>query len=238
LLRTRARGMRHPLDIDQLQELAVVFGRIIDFRSPFTATHSTGVATSASSIAGLMGIGSDEIKLINIAGHLHDLGKLAVPPSILDKPGPLAPDEASVMRSHAYHTYRILEMVPGMETINAWAAFHHERVGGGGYPFMPATLPLQARIIAVADVFTALSEDRPYRFGMSRPEVVAILRREVAQGALDGDVVATVLDNFDVLDQLRHVAQHAPSRNGTLADRCWQDEAWGQDRFSRKEGVA
>lgn len=209
LLRQRTRGLRYALDIDQLQDLAAVLGRIIDFRSPFTASHSSGVAATAAELARLFGMSSDEIKLISVAGHLHDLGKLAVPPEILDKPGPLAPDEQAVMRAHAYHTYRILETVPSMETVKVWASFHHERLDGGGYPFGPQSLPLGSRIVAVADVFTALSEDRPYRSGMERDAVIGVLGREVAAGALDGDVVAMLLGHFDTLDHARQRRQEA-----------------------------
>ncbi len=237
LLRLHTRGLKFALDIDQLYDLAAVFGRIIDFRSPFTATHSTGVAVTASALAELLGMQGDEIKMINIAGHLHDLGKLAVPPTILDKPGPLDAAELSIMRSHAYHTYRVLETVPGMETVNAWASFHHERIGGGGYPFCPGELPLGSRIVAVADVFTALSEDRPYRFGMDRGEVIQVLQREVAQGALDGDVVAMLLKNFDGLDRLRHVRQHVRASNDEPAP-SFLDERADWWSFLKREGVA
>lgn len=237
LLRNRTRRTKYALDIDQLQDLAAVFGRIIDFRSPFTASHSTGVAASAGGLAELLGMRGNDLKLINIAGHLHDLGKLAVPPAILDKPGPLGAEEMSVMRSHAYHTYRILETVPGLETVNIWAAYHHERIGGGGYPFHPEALPLGSRIIAVADVFTALSEDRPYRYGMARGEVVAVLNREVAAGALDGDVVAVLLKNFDALDRTRHLRQHVRASNDEPLPAAARERA-GWWNFLRKEGSA
>lgn len=237
LLRSRTRGLRYALDINQLQDLAAVFGRIIDFRSPFTATHSSGVAAAASGLAELLGMSGDGLKLMNVAGHLHDLGKLAVPPEILDKPGPLDREEASIMRSHVYHTYRILETVPGLETVNLWASFHHERLGGNGYPFRPDSLPLGSRIVAVADVFTALSEDRPYRRGMARDEVVAILRREVAAGALDGDVVATLLRNYEALDHRRHFRQQVRAENdGPLPPSMHKRAGWWD--FLRSEDAA
>lgn len=210
----RAREQEIVLGIDALQGLAEVFGRIIDFRSPFTATHSAGVAGTATALAGVLGMDENEQKLIRVAGHLHDVGKLAVAPDILDKPGALSPGELSVMRSHTYHTYRILEPVASLETVNLWASFHHERMDGCGYPFRPGELPLGSRIVAVADVFTALSENRPYRPGMSRGEVRAVLRRTVADGALDGDIVATLLDRFDDFDGVRRRAQRLDPAGG------------------------
>lgn len=220
LLRRRASKRQVALGVDELQDLAAVFGRIIDFRSPFTATHSSGVAATAGALAALLGMSDEEQKLMRVAGHLHDLGKLAVPPDILDKPGPLSPAELNIVRSHTYHTYRILEAVPSLETINIWASFHHERLDGHGYPFQPVALPLGSRIIAVADVFTALNEDRPYRQGMLRNEVLDVLTREVADRALDGDVVAAVAGNFEQLEGIRRYSQgpgrgaRAPLRQG------------------------
>lgn len=192
-LRRRLDGARLQLSIDQLQSVAQVFGRIIDYRSPFTASHSTGVAMAAEELAGCLGMSDDERRLISIAGYLHDLGKLAVPAEILDKPGKLTAREMEVVRSHPYHTHRILAALPGFEIINDWAASHHERVDGRGYPFRRGELSLGARIVAVADVFTALTEDRPYRSGMSPRAAADILWRMVGEGALDGDVVRTLL---------------------------------------------
>ena len=112
LLRSRAAGRKVNLCLQEVQEIATVFGRIIDFRSPFTANHSSGVAAAGACLARLMGMSPEDATLIRVAGFVHDVGKLAVPPSILDKPGPLSDDERSIMCSHAYHTYRILETVP------------------------------------------------------------------------------------------------------------------------------
>lgn len=207
LLRGRTRHLEQTLDLPRLQELARVFGRIIDFRSPFTAAHSSGVAAAARGLAELCAMDEEELALISVAGHLHDLGKLAVPPEIIDKPGALNEEEANLMRSHAYHTYRILENVPGLETVNVWASFHHERIGGDGYPFRPPSLPLGARIVAVADVFTALSEDRPYRQGMAEEKIRAVLADCVERGSLDGDIVKLLQNDYARLDQLRRAQQ-------------------------------
>ena len=226
LLRRRASNRQVALGVDELQDLAAVFGRIIDFRSPFTATHSSGVAATAGALAALLGMGEQEQKLMRVAGHLHDLGKLAVPPEILDKPGPLSPAELNIVRSHTYHTYRILETVPSLETINVWASFHHERLDGHGYPFQPDVLPLGSRIVAVADVFTALNEDRPYRQGMLRSEVLDVLAREVTDRALDGDVVAAVVRNFEQLECVRLFSQGAGSGRSTRVPAS-QGEAFG-----------
>ncbi|WP_164931930.1 HD domain-containing phosphohydrolase [Janthinobacterium sp. 17J80-10] len=139
------------------------------------------------------------VRLVGIAGYLHDIGKLSVPVVLLDKPGKLAPDEMQLIRQHPYYTHQILSAVPGLETVCAWAAFHHERLDGTGYPFRPRHLPLEARIVAVADVFTAITEDRPYRPGMPKEACLSILYKMVCEGALDGDIVSYLPDIYDAL---------------------------------------
>lgn len=187
------------LDLAQLYEFARLFGRIIDFRSPFTAVHSSMVAARAERIAQLLGIDSQQTRLIGIAGFLHDVGKLAVPAEILDKPGKLTREEMCIVKQHPYYTHRILSTVPGLEEVNSFASLHHERLDGQGYPFRKRTIPFGARIIAVADVFTAVSEQRPYRPGMTRSAALSLLDQLVRDGALDGDIVATLRADVDEL---------------------------------------
>lgn len=187
------------LGVDELYELARLFGRIIDFRSPFTAIHSGMVAARAERIAQLLDMDFLHRRVIGIAGFLHDLGKLAVPAEILDKPGKLTRDEMFVIKQHPYYTHRILSMVPGLEQVNTYASLHHERLDGQGYPFRNRIIPLGARIIAVADVFTAISEQRPYRAGMTKSASLALLDQFVREGALDGDIVGVVRGHVDEL---------------------------------------
>jgi len=146
-------------DIFLISEL---FRNIIDFRSRFTATHSSGVAASASMLSRFFGLTETEIGLMEVAGNLHDLGKLAIPNSILDKTGKLTKEEIAVMKSHTYYTYSVINTIGGFQQISEWAAYHHERLDGSGYPFhcTAAELSTGARILMVADIFTALAEDR------------------------------------------------------------------------------
>lgn len=197
------------IDLDDLQVIANIFSKIIDFRSPFTANHSGGVSATASALAGLMGFSPNEQQLMKIAGLLHDVGKLAIPPYILEKPGPLTRDEYRIIKSHTFFSYRTLEAINGFETINQWASFHHERLDGQGYPFhlSERSLPLGSRVMAVADVFTAITEDRPYREGMDKKKVVKVLT-EMARGeALDKEIVDVLLTNYHQIDTIRREAQ-------------------------------
>ncbi len=209
ILRQSARLKTVSLDMTQLNDLAMLYAKIIDFRSAFTATHSSGVAATSSYLSYLCGFSARESKIMRIAGYLHDLGKLAIPSEILEKTGKLTPTEFNVIRSHTYHGFRILDTIPNFETINQWGTFHHERLDGKGYPFhhTSETIPFGSRIMCVSDVFTALAEDRPYRSAMKKSEVVSILKTMQHAAALDGKIIDTLLNHFDEVDTIRHTAQ-------------------------------
>lgn len=197
------------LDIDGVVELAMLFSHIIDFRSSFTAWHSAGVAETAEQLARIMGFSTVERKMMRIAGYLHDLGKLAVDRRLLEKNGALSDEEFCQVRAHAYYTYYLLSAIPQFQIINIWASYHHERLDGKGYPFHihGDNLPLGSRIMAVADVFTAIAEDRPYRPGMEEEDVRRALTQMVANGALDQKVVEALLNHYPYINQQRILAQ-------------------------------
>ncbi len=202
------------LDIDEIIDFALLFSHIIDFRSRFTASHSAGVAKVAESLAHLMGFSPIERKMMLIAGYLHDLGKLAIDNEILEKPNNLEPDEFNTIRAHTYYTYVLLDKIKQFDTIKVWAAYHHERLDGKGYPFHISgdNLPLGSRVMAVADVFTAITEDRPYRRGMPMERATQVLNNMVDDGALDGNVANTAVDNFVFLNDIRAAAQRVAER--------------------------
>jgi HD-GYP domain-containing protein (c-di-GMP phosphodiesterase class II) len=201
------------LTIDEraLEPIAKVFARVVDAGSRWTATHSAGVTSTAVALAKRLKLSLREQVLMRSAGYLHDLGKLTVPAAILDKPGKLSPQDWSIMKGHTYHTFRILNTIGGMPQICEWAAFHHERLDGTGYPFHHAAkdLTLGSRIVAVADVFTALTEERPYRQGMERGKATSILDKLVAGEGLDGDVVSALKADYEEIDALRRDDQAA-----------------------------
>lgn len=176
-----------------------LFQKIIDFRSRFTATHSAGVSATSKMLSRIIGLSKIEIRLMEVAGNLHDLGKLAIPNSILEKPGKLTKKEMAVMKSHTYYTYSIINTIDGLQQVAEWAAYHHERLDGSGYPFRCKAdeLDTGARILMVADIFTALAEDRPYRKGMSREGIVQIIKQFSDRQLLDSMIVRLLFENFD-----------------------------------------
>lgn len=214
LLRRRVAQESIIVNLASLLDLARIFSRIIDFRSRFTATHSSGVAASAEALARLIGFSEHECTMMKIAGFLHDLGKLAVPTEILEKPAPLSSSERDLIRCHTFHTFRTLENIHDFAQINAWASFHHECLDGSGYPFHLTRdeLSLGSRIMAVADVFTAITEDRPYRSGMTNEQALATIGEMVERQALDPLVVDVLRANFTMINAVRMEAQAASIR--------------------------
>jgi HD-GYP domain-containing protein (c-di-GMP phosphodiesterase class II) len=202
------------LNIDQLLDLSKIFSKIIDYRSKFTLNHSYGVAVTAEEVAKLMGWSNYQGKKIRIAGYLHDLGKLAVATEILEKPGRLSEAEVNIIKVHTFYTYYILDPIDQLSDIKEWAAFHHERLDGKGYPFHHTGKRLSegSRIMAVVDVFTAVTEDRPYREGMKKGEVIAILSSMAENNALDQNIVDIVVDNYEQINSLRIEAQQRSLR--------------------------
>lgn len=197
------------LNLDGILDLANLFSVIVDFRCRFTANHSSGVAACAERLASLAGFSESDCKMMRVAGYLHDLGKLAVPVEILNKPSKLTKEEFQIIKSHTYYTYRILEPIKGFEVINSWASFHHECLDGSGYPFhlSDSDLDSGSRIMAVADVFTALTEDRPYRSGMNKADVLKIFRQMIDKKAVDSRVVSLLELNYEDVNFCRLAAQ-------------------------------
>lgn len=195
--------------LNQLLEFGELVCRLIDFRSPFTATHTSGLAAVAVALGERLEFDEDHQKLLKLAAFLHDLGKLAVPLEVLEKPGRFTGDEWHVMRSHVYYTYHALSPIPELDLLTSWSALHQERLDGSGYPFSYTAehIPLGARILAVADVFVGITEDRPYRKGMAEHEARNVLADMAAKRQLDPDVVRVVFDDFDTLNTIRATAQ-------------------------------
>lgn len=200
-----------PFCMVQLESIVKLFRRIIDFRSRFTATHSCGVAAVASVIAKIAGFNTEDVYTMKLAGYLHDLGKIAIPTEILEKPSELTPQEIYVMRTHPYHTNRILRPLPFLDTIRIWGSQHHERIDGNGYPFHIGNtdLALGSRIMMAGDIFTALTENRPYRKkSMLIPEVLNIMQTLVKTHILDAEVYDWLYNNVDDINEVRVAAQN------------------------------
>ncbi len=156
----------------KIDDLCEAFADVVDAKSPFTYRHSIGVAETSVIIALRLGLGQDRVQVVRRAALLHDLGKLSVPNTILDKPGRLNEAEIKIVGEHAGLTRRILARIDSFAELAQIAGAHHERLDGSGYPdhLLSEELSLEARIVAVADVYSAMTEARPYRKALTHNE--------------------------------------------------------------------
>ena len=168
--------------------------RAIDAKSPWTAGHSERVTNLALQIGKMMGLSQPELELMHRGGLLHDIGKLGIPPPILDKPGRLTDEELRCMRSHVQIGVRILEPIVAYGEVMPIVLQHHERFDGKGYPHGIAgdAIDPYARIFSVADCYDAQVSDRPYRAGMDRRQVIENISRDAGH-AFDPRVVEAFL---------------------------------------------
>lgn len=167
---------RRTVDDAGLDRIASAFAEIIDAKSPYTYRHSSNVAEYARGIAREMGTDAGTDRLLHRAGLLHDIGKLGVSSTILDKPGRLTDEERTAVELHPLYSWQILSRVGAFSAFARIASEHHEKLDGSGYPWGVAgdDLPEESRILAVADIYEALTADRPYRAGMP-PEAALTL---------------------------------------------------------------
>jgi HD-GYP domain-containing protein (c-di-GMP phosphodiesterase class II) len=179
-------------------------GSFADLVSPYFSGHSAGVAELAGAAAERCGIDAGAVTAIRQAGHLHDLGRVAVHPRIWQKPGPLTADDWEQVRLHPYHTERVLSRSPFLSALAPVAGAHHERLDGSGYHRAASgpELGLPARLLAAADAYHAMTEPRPYRRPLPSERAAQTLAEEAGAGRLDAEAVAAVVE----------AAGHAPPR--------------------------
>lgn len=214
-----ALALSHVRLMDELHALSVgtltAFARAIDANSPWTAGHSERVTRAALALGHQLSLSAEEMQTLERGGLLHDIGKIAVPASVLDKPGKLDAQELQVMQRHPAVGYEILTPIPAFAAALPVVRSHHERLDGTGYPdgLRGDEIPWLARILAVADVFDALVSDRPYRAGLTLDKACDIIR-DSAGHHLDPRVVRTFLE---LVRTGRIRVEHASSESSQLA---------------------
>lgn len=184
-----------PADHERLDSVARAFGKIIDAKSPYTYGHSQRVGDYTMAISRELGFPEEHCIWVRRGGFLHDLGKLGVSNTILDKPGRLSGDEYEIVKKHAQYTEEILMRIGVFETLSFISGAHHERLDGKGYPrgLVASQIPLETRVISVADIYDALTEDRPYRKAMNDDQAFAIME-DMRNQALDGRCLDIFMD--------------------------------------------
>lgn len=178
----------------ELMDFAGVFARIVDYKSHFTKTHSIGIAQKAYDMALFYQADQELAARLFFAGALHDIGKLVVDRDILEKPDKLDNAEYKHIQTHVYYTYKILSDIPGLEEITKWAAYHHEKLDGTGYPFALSAegIGKWERMMACLDIYQALTEERPYKKGMTHEETIQILTTMAENGKLDLQIIQDI----------------------------------------------
>ena len=169
----------------------LALSRAIEARDPFASGHAARVMVIAEVLAARLGLDEEQVEVVRTGAALHDIGKLAVSPDILVKAGPLTEEELAEIHGHPEAGARMVELVKPLRHAVSCVLHHHERWDGAGYPGGRAgeEIPLEARILAVADAFDAMTSDRPYRKALPQEFAVEELRR-CAGTQFDPDVVA------------------------------------------------
>jgi len=179
-------GHEVALDDDYLDDIASAFGQVVDAKSPYTSGHSARVALYTDMIAEALGLSAARRRWLKRGALLHDVGKLGVSNSVLDKAGALDRDEWDAVRQHAEYTETILGRIAAFAELATIAGAHHERLDGGGYPrgLTAEDISLETRIITTADIFDAITAERPYRGAIPIPKALEMMEKTVGT-ALD-----------------------------------------------------
>lgn len=204
------------LPATQVDDVAQVFADMVDLKSAYTLGHSTEVADLAARAASSLGFAPDRVTTIRRAGLLHDLGRVAVSGGIWEKPGALTSMEWEQVRLHPYHTQRILERSSALAGLAPIAGMHHERQDGSGYHhgLSGAALPPEARLLATADAFQAMTQARPHRPAMSGDQAAATIEADAEAGAFDVECVRAVTEAAG-----QHVVRRRGAWPADLTDR-------------------
>jgi putative two-component system response regulator len=192
-LRSLVRLKRYTDDLDRAEDVIVSLALTIEARDAYTDGHCQRLAASAVVLGRALGLPPEDINTLRQGGYMHDLGKIAVPDSILQKPGALTPAEFEAMKQHPVVGERLCGELRSLKRVRGIVRHHHERLDGSGYPdgLRGDEIPVLAQIIGLVDVFDALTTHRPYRSPMSPAAACEQLRHEVNAGWRRGDLVET-----------------------------------------------
>jgi putative two-component system response regulator len=204
--------------IDELESAETVLFSLalsIEAKDPYTEGHCARLSQYSVELAKALGLSEEQQVALRRAGVVHDIGKVAVPESILLKPGPLTPEEREIIEQHPIAGERICRPLRSFRNVLPIIRHHHEKLDGSGYPdgLKGEAIPITARILSVVDVFDAMTTDRPYRAALSTEEAFKIMREEIRKGWWDGhmfDTFRTLIDQAKIPVQRDDVAPEIP----------------------------
>lgn len=183
-------------ELDNAQAVAIAFSRAVEAKSPHTLGHTERVTSYATRLAERIGLDKAQRDSLKWGALLHDIGKISTPDEILNKPGRLTIEEMDVIRRHPLEGVRIVEPLRSLRDALPFIRWHHERLDGKGYPdgIFGGAIPLGVRVLAVADVYDAISSARPYRSAMPQSMCIEVLRKDAASGGLDPVLVESFIE--------------------------------------------
>ena len=192
------------IGLGELEVISEIFATIVDNKSHFTRGHSRGVSRLCHHLGTVLGIAPITVQKLRIAGLLHDLGKLSVPDEIQEKPGTLTAEEFQIVKRHPFETYYILSGMPALADIRDWAAFHHERLDGTGYPFHldGNSFRQEHLIVMVAEIVQALVPDRPYREGLDKEQVLDILNHLTCHQPVFHPLMNIICQDYEIIERV------------------------------------
>lgn len=204
-------GVQSLVYADEVEDFFVLFGQCVDGKSHFLADHSGAVALLAEQIALWSGMDASHAYKVKLAAYVHDIGKLRVPDHILFKPESLDPSEFALVQRQGFDAYEILARLPGFEEMARWVALHNERLDGSGYPYALAgdEIPQESRILALADLFQAMAQNRPYRRSLDCRRIIHVLGDMAQKGKIDAELYQIVLENQNTCMDLAYTRQMA-----------------------------
>ena len=186
-------------EVDNMKNLIVTLANVIEAKDSYTDGHTRRVGAISKLLGQRLGIDGDDLINLEISGIIHDIGKVGVPETILNKPGKLTDEEFDIMKKHTVVGETICKPLNCLAPCLDAVRHHHEKLNGKGYPdgLINNEVSLNARILSVADIFDALTSDRPYRAKMQMDLVKKIMYGDVESGALDGDIVNLLFEMVD-----------------------------------------
>lgn len=192
-------GENDSVSFETLKNIAMMFASVVDAKSTFTSEHTYGVASLAKYLAKNYDLPIEIQEKIELSAFFHDLGKLRVADEILAKAGPLNDEERSHMNRHGFDSHMILRKIKGFQDIAKIASMHHETLDSKGYPYhlQSDQIPIEARILTVADIFQALVQDRPYRGGLNAAEAYGIIQKMGEENKLDPKIVTLLSQHLE-----------------------------------------
>jgi len=209
---------KREMSYKEIHNITKVFSHIIDAKSKFTMKHSSELTKLMSRMAKFYKIKGDEFWKLIIASDLHDLGKLGISNSILDKPGALTKAEFDIIKEHPVTAKHNLEKIHGFDEISEWAYNHHEKLNGTGYPrgLSADKLDFNSRLLACLDIYQALGEIRPYREAMSHDESITIMRNMVKDGLIDSKITEDIAKHLISMKKKRFTQGNSNGANGSI----------------------